>query len=360
MSGYKENKANYAEVKKAITGHWLRLFEALAPELAPAMEKHPRHVGCPMHGGKDGFRLYRDVDTTGGGVCNTCGTFHDGFELLAWVKGWSKSEVLDVVAKVEGFRVAVKHLGVTLGGSKATSKPIANVEVGKYNDRALKALKRVFNGTVSADHPTAQPLRDYLEGRGLGLLEKIPSSLRFHPCLGYWEADSNGQLVKVGEYPAMLSLVSSQKGDAVTYHRTYLTRGGQKAPVACPKKLMTSHRIGALKGAAIRLSKCHDELAITEGVETALAVYLSTGRPTWAAVSAGGLEAVKLPPTVRKVWIMADLDRSRRGEQSAKVLADRLSGEGREVRICLPSGAIPSDKKSVDWLDVFNQAGGRS
>jgi len=32
MSGYKENKANYAEVKKAITGHWLRLFEALAPE----------------------------------------------------------------------------------------------------------------------------------------------------------------------------------------------------------------------------------------------------------------------------------------------------------------------------------------
>jgi len=71
------------EVRELAAGRWLDLLGALAPELTPALDRVGRHVPCPVHGGADGFRLFRDVKQTGGGICNTCGTFPDGFALLA-------------------------------------------------------------------------------------------------------------------------------------------------------------------------------------------------------------------------------------------------------------------------------------
>jgi len=54
----------------------------------------PNHVSCPVHGGEDGFRFFHDAPVTGGGVCNTCGAFKDGFRLLCWVNGWSFLQAL--------------------------------------------------------------------------------------------------------------------------------------------------------------------------------------------------------------------------------------------------------------------------
>ncbi|MBB3105091.1 DUF7146 domain-containing protein [Azomonas macrocytogenes] len=81
-------------VRQAIAGQWLFVLASLAPELEPALRKPGRHVPCPIHGGKDGFRLFKDAHETGGGVCNTCGTRHDGFELLMWLRGWSFDQCL--------------------------------------------------------------------------------------------------------------------------------------------------------------------------------------------------------------------------------------------------------------------------
>ena len=36
--------------------------------MASALSRLGRHVPCPAHGGKDGFRLFRDTDETGGGI----------------------------------------------------------------------------------------------------------------------------------------------------------------------------------------------------------------------------------------------------------------------------------------------------
>jgi phage/plasmid primase-like uncharacterized protein len=54
-------------------------------------------VPCPVHGGKDGFCLFRDPEQTGEGACNTSGTFHDGFALLMWVNRCCFPEALWVV-----------------------------------------------------------------------------------------------------------------------------------------------------------------------------------------------------------------------------------------------------------------------
>lgn len=62
------------------------------------------HVPCPMHGGKDGFRLFPDYAEVGSCVCNTCGSFRDGFETLEWLHGWGFAETLKRVAWVLGLQ----------------------------------------------------------------------------------------------------------------------------------------------------------------------------------------------------------------------------------------------------------------
>ena len=76
------------ELKLLAAGRWASIVTSLAPHLGQAVERTPNHVPCPVHGGIDGFRLFRDFDATGGGVCNTCGIHHDGYTLLMWANGW--------------------------------------------------------------------------------------------------------------------------------------------------------------------------------------------------------------------------------------------------------------------------------
>ena len=56
--------------------------------------------------------------------------------------------------------------------------------------------------------------------------------------------------------------------------------------------------------------------------------------PSWAALSAVGLERLVLPELVAEVVIAADNDP--RGVQAANVAAARWQAEGRMVRIALP------------------------
>jgi putative DNA primase/helicase len=98
-------------------------------------------------------------------------------------------------------------------------------------------------------------------------------------------------------------------------------------------------------GAAVRLDLPTDTLAVTEGIETGLAVRLSAGVPVWAALSAGNMAAIILPETVRLVIICADHDAGGTGQHAAKALARRLLREGRRVKMFLPS--IPG----TDWAD---------
>jgi len=60
-------------VRQRAAGRWLGVLEALAPALGPALQRPGRHVACPVHGGTDGFRLFRDVDRTGGASVTPAG-----------------------------------------------------------------------------------------------------------------------------------------------------------------------------------------------------------------------------------------------------------------------------------------------
>lgn len=336
-----QNKQGFApkirdfDPKAEAEGKWSYIFGDLLPELSEAMEKAGNHVPCPVHGGADGFRLFKDFHTTGGGYCNTCGPQANGFAVMAWIRGYA-------------FKDAVREVAQWVRGDRAMPTPIARAPIAapKPEDytKAREAISRVW----AASKPikgTAGEL--YLKNRGV-FPENIPASLRFHPGLRYLHGKD---LVNLGTFPCLLAPIKDKSGLILSIHRIFLTEHGEKAPVPDAKKMMP--KCGYLGGSAIKLYAPREVLGVAEGIETALAVRAITQMPVWSCVSAVLMELVDIPDSVRHVVIWADLDRSLTGEKSAKVLSERLVTLGKTVEICMPKAVIPEGSKSVDWLNVL-------
>lgn len=337
-------------VRNAARGAWLSVLDSLAPELERAIEKPgKRHIGCPVHGGNDGFRLFRDADISGGGICNSCGAKPDGFSLLMWLKDWSFPEALSAVANELGISTDSNHKKPIV-----KRKPVAfDNSKSSVDDDKLKAILRiVWQESKPISHPDAKPVRLYLQSRGLDSFIPDWPSIRFHPKMQYRNED--GKLI--GHFPAMLALV--EKGnEAITIHRTFLTEDGRKATVDSPKKMMPAPSNRLVVGSAIRLGNPGRVLAVTEGIETALAVLEATGMVTWSLISATMMSHFLIPSGVEKLVIWSDLDRSLAGSFAAEKLAERAKAQGIEAVIREPKEPLPADVKSIDWLDVLNRQG---
>jgi putative DNA primase/helicase len=334
---------NFEDVRPHAQGQWLSILGHVAPSLAEAIEKHPKHVACPVHGGKDGFRLYRNADETGGGICNTCGAYSDGFALIAWINGWTLPDTLQAVGDYLGISTTSNKPKPIVKRSPVITDPIKQANTIQ---RKRNALNTVWRDLVVLDDEQAKPARAYLVNRGLAeVLKSLPNDVFFHPALSYWEGGQD-----YGSHPAIVALIRDKNGAFITLHRTYLNHEGHKADLPTIKKLMSPIKQGASKGGAIRLYQATDELILAEGIETALALRVSLNQPVWACVSAGGLEAVQIPAGVKRVIVGSDHDASGAGQKAAKILADRLMSEdkAREVKIIIPECV------GVDWLDVLN------
>ncbi len=215
--------------------------------------------------------------------------------------------------------------------------------------RALAKLERKW-AAAAPDHPR---LIAYFEHRGLAVRD-VPAALRLAERETYYGENRED----LGDFPAILARVETLDGELVALHRTYLNPVGDGKLEAIdgqkikPKKLTRALRDGATRGAAIHLDEPLDgTLALAEGVETALAVRQATGAAIWACVSAGGLAAVEIPPSVERVDIYGDRDRSGAGQEAAATAARRLRAEGRRVRVLLPP------LEGEDWLDVQRERG---
>jgi putative DNA primase/helicase len=165
------------------------------------------------------------------------------------------------------------------------------------------------------------PVEAYLQSRGITL--PVPNRIRFHPHLRH-PSDSR--------WPGMVAGITDAADRPVGVHRTFLARDGRgKAPVE-PARLS----LGPTSGSAVRLAPATAEILVGEGIETCLTAMQATGRPAWAALSAGGLRALVLPPVVRSIVILADNDDGGEGKDAAQEAAQRWLQEGRRVRVALP------------------------
>jgi Toprim domain len=189
---------------------------------------------------------------------------------------------------------------------------------------------------------TDDPVWRYLCTRGLTPSGALPA-LRYHPRLPYRHDDGTWTY-----HPAMLAAVSTLQGERVSLHRTYVDGHGVKAHVPSPKKVMQPATPGGLRGAAIHLFAPETTLALTEGIETALAVHRLSGWPVWSCISATGLAHVAIPATITTLYICADHDPT--GLQAAYTLA-RQEAQARTVTVLVPP--CPGD----DWNDVLQREG---
>ncbi|TDX23725.1 primase-helicase-like zinc-binding protein [Modicisalibacter xianhensis] len=407
------------EVRQAAIGRWPLIVGALAPHLEPALRKIGKHVSCPIHGGKDGFRLFKkDFNQKGGGVCNTCGPKHDGFELLMWANNWSFWETKERIGELLGLsprhrrarnsqrgqsRQAQSNQNVTVpqakaqqaaeGKARGRSEPADTktnledrsaawlLELQEKLERqksvssaqAHKSIQRVWDECVGLDSPSASPVWRYFTGRGLVIKRSSQwmagDCLRFHPSLPYYEeceeevtVDGNtsvqSKVICKGNYPALVCAIRDKSGKLLTLHRTYLTQTGSKAKVKEARKMMTVPDDVEVVGGAIRMGEpAEGVLGVAEGLETALSGYRASGLPTWSLVNTTLLEGFVPPDGVHTVVIWVDKDKSHAGERAAMVLKSRLESLGIRVVMLIPALPIPARAKGIDWNDVLQTQG---
>lgn len=317
-------KERVRSVKLRAHGRWTEILKALGVAESILNRKNQP---CPLCGGTDRFQ-YTDRFGEGNYHCRACGP-GGGLKLAQACLQVSFTELLLKVEAVVG--------NPTLIRTDAASGP---------SPERMRALcRRLWQEA----RPIAlgDEVDRYLRNRGLQL-GTYPKTLRCHPHLGYYEK-SGTRSVKVAEYPAMLACVQGPDGHGVTLHRTYL-HAGRKVPDRAAKKLLSS----GIDGASVRLQEATDELGVTEGIETGLAVLIGTGSPVWSAISCGNLERLWVPDTVACIRVYADNDADAQfdGQASAYVLArklkkERRTGPRRHVEVYVPKRA------GADYADVW-------
>jgi hypothetical protein len=208
-------------------------------------------------------------------------------------------------------------------------------------DRRERERRRRYCGQLWAETSPAPGslVGRYLESRGLrGPI--LGGQVRYHPRaqLAYpWNLEAGD----LRTWPAMVALVQQASGVPCGLHLTALRPDGSgKADLRAPRRML-----GDVAGGAVRLAPVNEsgELAVAEGIETALAFRQMTGTPTWAALSASGLRTFTPPPGLTRLIVAADSDDHGEGLAAARALAERAR-QRVEVVICpAPEG--------TDWND---------
>jgi putative DNA primase/helicase len=298
-------------VRDIAQGKWHGILKALGLDDCYLVNKHSK---CPICGGKDRYR-FDNKDGKGTYFCSGCGP-GDGVQLVMKFSGMDFKEAAKQIEQAAGFVKSVRY------------------EERRNDEEIRTRLRSLWTNSVPVS--CGDPVTAYLAGRGINLTHK-PAALRYYANLTYYKDETSS-----GKFDAMLALVTAPDGTGATLHRTYI-KDGQKAPVETAKKLSSGF---PFKGGAIRLYPIAETLGVAEGIETALASAQMFNIPTWATISAHGLETFEPPEEVKHVVIFGDNDANFVGQSASYALAKRLMNSGITVEIKLPESV------GMDWADV--------
>lgn len=343
------------DVLQAADGCWQFVFQQLAPALAPFQSKPGSAGPCPIHGGTDGFHIFKKTaHSTSGGVCQTCGFRADGLALLMWMNNWSFHQTLQEVGGLLGVEdpKGRKKCGMSAPVVIPKAQPVATK--GPSDAWIRESLRKIWLKTVPLTDPTAEPARLYLRSRGILAWDRpgLERAVRFHPSL-----DFRGKDGKRSQHPGIVCCLFDGDQRAVTVNRLYLTAKGEKAPVDDVKRMFPIPSDRSLPGSAVITSRPTDVLDVAEGLETALSIETAMSIPVWPMVNSYLMEVFVPPAGTKAVRIWADKDRKEGGQKAAQVLKKRLWEMGIKAQIMLPDLAIPDGEKGVDWNDVLRARG---
>jgi Toprim domain len=202
---------------------------------------------------------------------------------------------------------------------------------------ALK-IARALELWGKAASAVGTPVESYLRGRNITV--PVPTTIRYLARQRNW---NDGR-----DYAAMISLVEQHPQDGERpdgilvpsgIHLTFLERrtGATQFQKAATESNKLS--LGQLRHGGVWLKPIEQicgDIAVAEGIETALSVMQITGLPTVATLSAAGMRTFRWPPQIRRLWIAADNDEA--GIQAAKALLARALRSGLQADIKIPRG----------------------
>jgi hypothetical protein len=232
----------------------------------------------------------------------------------------------------DDWRNCRDHVRRVLGLRSGVSNPrrLRPTLKARNDDRVRIATRLWEEGTPIR----ATVAEAYLANRGLDLHSESyeANTLRCHNACPFRLAD--GRMVRL---PALIAkMVDIHSGEFRGVHRTALAPNGHgKANISGlgnPKKML-----GSATGACVKLSPDEEVtsgLHIAEGIETALACIAMGFRPTWSALSAGGVANFPVLAGVEALTIFADNDEA--GLKAAQTCSDRWVSAGNEVRTVIP------------------------
>ena len=335
-----------AKVKAEAQNNWDAILRNLAPQLFLGNGNPTKHHLCPVHGGKDGFRLFADYQKSGGCICNTCGSFPDGFATLKWANNWSFRQALEAVGEFlgTGRSALTDKEKADLEKAQKEAQQAERLEKEKKDNQTKKTIKSIWDGCSSLKGSVVET---YLKSRGIELSTRVilSGALKYHASL--MARDNENAVTK---HPAMVAEVTDRNGQVVALHRTFLSETGCKADMDNPKKI--THSLG-MEGASIKLGHIPKSgvLGIAEGIETALSVNCATGMTCWATVSSTIMRTFVPPKEVKRLIIWADYDDNGCGQKSAIELKNKL----RQIRPDLTVLVVwPKNAgQKCDWNDVL-------
>ncbi len=141
----------------------------------------------------------------------------------------------------------------------------------------------------------------------------------------------------------MALIVSTETGEPVAIHRTYLRRDGTGKASVDPAKASK----GPTRGGAIMLHApvAGAPLVIGEGIETSLSAGRMIDAPAWAGIAAGNLARITPPAAPSEIILAADPDDT--GQREAWAAARAWKALGRRVRVATP------DTTGEDFNDLW-------
>lgn len=348
-------------VKELAVGQWGSIIGDLFPQVSAALVRPgSSRCACPMHPSNkgtasDGFRVFDDFAKTGGAVCNTCGSFPTGIDLICFLSGQDKN-VKYALKVLEGY------FGIREASHITRTTPVKREHIATYNKRTdpiaiarrHKFMKEVWGNSVALDTlPDDHFAISYLtKTRGADDLDLIKrqKNIRFNANMYHSKVELEDHPPLI--FPGLVSMFHSVDGKEAGLHRIYLDHDApEKAPVSDNKKLLTP--IEEVLNGSIRIAgrapfSAHAN--VCEGVETAMAIAYSTGHPIYAS-SNTSLMASWLPPEGTKyVTIWADRDFNKAGINAALKLKNLLQKGGYLCRILVPRFFEETDE---DWNDVL-------
>lgn len=230
--------------------------------------------------------------------------------------GCDTRDVLRAIARLQPGALACSGGGVDAGEDDAVA--------GWRRARLIE----LWDSARSTDETSASR---YLARRAIDI---APPSLRFHARTPL----GSGRALRFR--PALLAAVTERKR-LVALQRTFLDADGCRArDLIRPRRLFGHSGCGT-----VRLAAANDDLALAEGVETAVSAMILLGLPVWAVLGAGRMAKVTIPDSVRRLVLLPDNDPS--GRRGAALASIAHAQPGRTIETLWPWYGLN------DWNDVL-------